>query len=417
MNRPARGSSQTTRRGINRGIKNPTQNLATKKLTPSLTKRRRAAINRANRKIRSRTASLAQMATNRMQSRAINPAQPGKKSDNKSEQGEKSDKQGGKGNPSDDKQDGQPGTPGESQNDEKSDSEQDKSGDNNEMQSRKRVRQAEDRMREARKKLDEANRHGASDEQEKAIASLKEAKANLEELLRQLREEEIERVLASLESRFRKMLEMQLAVNEGTVRLDAIPEDERDHDLEIESGKLSRKESLITAEADKTLSLLREEGSSVAFPETVMQMREDMDQVTGRLARANVSQITQGIEQDIVKSLEEMIAALQKAQKEQQAATRREGGRRWRPRSAAVGSDRRIENDPRAADAGEFAHRSATRNCLPTGLSRPASPIWSKPSNGWANGKSVCTAPRATLWWERTDEPNHLPIYRQRRRC
>ena len=174
--------------------------------------------------------------------------------------------------------------------------------------------------------MDDANRHGASDEQEKAIAALKEAKANLEELLRQLREEEIERVLASLESRFRKMLEMQLAVNEGTVRLDAIPEDERDHDLEIESGKLSRKELLITAEADKTLSLLREEGSSVAFPETVMQMREDMDQVTGRLARANVSQITQGIEQDIVKSLEEMIAALQKAQKEQQARRGGKGG-------------------------------------------------------------------------------------------
>ncbi len=179
-------------------------------------------------------------------------------------------------------------------------------------------------MRDARRRLEQANRRGAADEQEKALAELKLAKAQLEEILRQLREEEVERVLAALESRFRKMLEMQFAVNEGTVRLDSIAEDQRDHDVEIESGKLSRKESLITAEADKTLSLLREEGSSVAFPETVGQMREDMDQVAGRLARANVGQITQGIEQDIVKSLEEMIAALQKAQKEQQM--RRGGG-------------------------------------------------------------------------------------------
>ncbi len=53
-------------------------------------------------------------------------------------------------------------------------------------------------------------------------------------------------------------------------------------------------------------------------------MREDMAQTTSRLGRANVGQITQGIEQDIVKSLEEMVAALQKAQKD--GKQRRGGG-------------------------------------------------------------------------------------------
>ncbi len=235
------------------------------------------------------------------------------------------------GNPKQGKQNGSPGTPGQPQDNENSDNQdnssgQNQPGQNDESQGRKRVQQAEERMRDARRRLEEANRRGAADEQEKAIAELKQAKAELEEILRQLREEEIERVLASLESRFRKMLEMQLAVNEGTVRLDSIAEDQRDHDVEIESGKLSRKEALITTEADKTLLLLRDEGSSVAFPETVSQMREDMDQVTGRLARANVGQITQGIESDVVKSLEEMIAALQKAQKEQQMRRGRRGG-------------------------------------------------------------------------------------------
>jgi hypothetical protein len=49
---------------------------------------------------------------------------------------------------------------------------------------------------------------------------------------------------------------------------------------------LEGKQASITQEADKTLSLLHEEGSSVAFPESVSQMREDMEQITARLARA-----------------------------------------------------------------------------------------------------------------------------------
>ncbi len=245
---------------------------------------------------------------------------PGGKPDDKSADDQKGEPGGDKNKPSGSKQDQQGGSPspGESPGEENSDNQSDKSSENDQTQGRKRVQQAEERMRDARRRLEQANRRGAAEEQEKALAELKLAKAQLEEILRQLREEEVERVLAALETRFRKMLEMQLGVNEGTVRLDSIAEDQRDHDVEIESGKLSRKESLITAEADKTLSLLREEGSSVAFPETVGQMREDMDQVAGRLARANVGHITQDVEKDIVASLEELIAALQKAQKEQQ---------------------------------------------------------------------------------------------------
>jgi hypothetical protein len=64
------------------------------------------------------------------------------------------------------------------------------------------------------------------------------------------------------------------------------------------------------------LNLLLEEGSSVAFPETVTQMRDDMEQVADRLDAAKVESITQGIEQDIIAALQEMIEALQKAQKD-----------------------------------------------------------------------------------------------------
>ena len=140
-----------------------------------------------------------------------------------------------------------------------------------------------------------------------------------------MREEEIEHTLAMLEGRFRKMLLMQQEVYEGTLRLDKVPVPDRGHDDEIEASRMSRKESLIVIDADRALNLLREEGSSVALPEAVEQMRDDMQQVSARLARAKVAFITQGIEEDVIKELEETIAALQKAQQEQRAGRSKPG--------------------------------------------------------------------------------------------
>ncbi len=185
----------------------------------------------------------------------------------------------------------------------------------NDNPAQKRLEQAERRMKEAQQKLEQANRADAKQEQAEAIKELEQAKADLEEILRQLREEEMSRTLAMLESRLRKMLDEQVAVYEGTKRVDKVPQAERDRDDEIEAGRLSRKQAQIAVEADKALAVLREEGSAVAFPEAVGEMRDDMEQVVGRLAQALVGEMTQGIEKDIITALEEMIASLEKAQK------------------------------------------------------------------------------------------------------
>jgi hypothetical protein len=119
-----------------------------------------------------------------------------------------------------------------------------------------------------------------------------------------------------LEARFRKMLEMQLVVYEGTRRLDQVDPDDRDRAHAIEASRLSRHEAQIVVEADAALALLREEGSAVALPEAVEQVREDMQQVVQRLAEAKVDELTQSIEEDIIAALEEIIAALERAQDE-----------------------------------------------------------------------------------------------------
>ena len=245
-------------------------------------------------------------------------AKPNDSKSGKPSNSKPSESQPGEGKPSN----GQPSQPNQGQPGSPSPSE---SGENGEQpgerqdpadRATERLRAAQQQMDEARKKLDEAEREGAADRQREAIKKLEEAKAELERVLRQLREEELERTLTQLAARFRKMLEWQNAVYEGTVRLDRVPQAQRDHDDEIEAARLSRQESQIVHEADKALLLLREDGSSVAFPEAVEQMRDDMQQVVERLAAVKVDAITQGLEQDIIAALEETIAALEKAIKD-----------------------------------------------------------------------------------------------------
>jgi hypothetical protein len=214
-------------------------------------------------------------------------------------------------------QKGQPGEQGEQGEPSDGQQQQQQNQQSDEQNpARKRIQAAEEKMRQAQEKLEQAKRKDAVEEQEQAIRELEQAKAELERILRQLREEEIERMLAQLEARFRKMLQIQVEVYEGTLRLDKVPQARRGRNEEIEAGRLSRREAEIALEAEKALALLREEGSAVAMPEAVSQMHEDMQDVVVRLAQTKVDRRTQGLEEDIIAALEEMIEALQKAQKE-----------------------------------------------------------------------------------------------------
>jgi hypothetical protein len=200
---------------------------------------------------------------------------------------------------------------------------------------RQRLEAAQQRMQEAENKLKEAQRQGAADKEEEALRELQKAKAELEEILRQLREEQIARMLAMLEARFRKMLQMEEEIYEGTVRLDKVPAEERTHSHEIEASRLSGKQLQVIVELDKAALLLREDGTAVAFPEALGQARDDMQQVTDRLARARVDKMTQGIEEDILAALREMVDSLKKAQRDADDKQKRRpgqsGGEQERP--------------------------------------------------------------------------------------
>jgi len=196
------------------------------------------------------------------------------------------------------------------------------SAESQEPAGHERVEAARKAMERAKKRIAEAERKGAAQDQEQAVRELEQARAQLESILRQLRDEEVERVLAHLESRFRQMLEMQREVYEGTKHLAGRPAEQRTRNDEIESGRLGRSEALIVVEAEKALAVLREEGSGVALPEALGQLRDDMQQVTSRLGQAKADAQTVSLEEEIMAGLEEMIAAVKQAQRDQQSRPR-----------------------------------------------------------------------------------------------
>ena len=187
---------------------------------------------------------------------------------------------------------------------------------------KKQIQEGVKEQEAAEKKIEKDDKQGASEDQAKAVDKLKQAQKKLEELLKQLREEEIERLLAQLQGRCEKMLAMQIAVKDGTVALDKIitgnPDKKSSRAEDQKALELSDKEDEISKEANKALTLIEAEGSAVAFAEVFKQVLGDMNTTAGRLRRADVGELTVVIENDIIETLKEMVAAFKKARKDNQ---------------------------------------------------------------------------------------------------
>ena len=249
---------------------------------------------------------------------------------------EKNDGEQADGNKQDgEKQDGKEGTKANGKSGgEQSDGQSQEPSSQADNPARERLQAAQQKMKEAQASLEKARREGAVEKQEEALWQLQQAKAELEKILRQLREEEMKRMLMTLHARFAKMLKLERQVYKGTVLLDKVPREQRSHEHEIGTGRLSSKQAKIVLEADKAFFLLREDGTAVAFPEAVAQMRDDMQQAAVRLGRNRVGKITQGLEEDILAALEEMIDALKKALEkleEQMSQESQQNGRQQDP--------------------------------------------------------------------------------------
>lgn len=178
------------------------------------------------------------------------------------------------------------------------------------------IQEAQKRMKEAEKDLKDAKREGAVEKQREAEENLKQAIQQLEEILKQLREEEVKRSLETLSTRLRRMLEMQTKIYDESKRLHEIAGEQPDRQILARASSLARDQQKVAAEGERALLLLKEEGSSAAFPEALVQVNRDSASVANRLDSGDVGKVTLVIQADIVQALEEMVEALAKIKKE-----------------------------------------------------------------------------------------------------
>lgn len=200
------------------------------------------------------------------------------------------------------------------------------SGDGDPKNGSGKLQQAQRAMEQARRQLEQKKKEPASDAQDEAIRQLQEAIKELEEILRQLRQEEQRQMLESLESRFKKMLEMEKVIHDGTVTLGRTPADRFTRADEQKALALSRRQTDVIKEIDQALFVMREDGSAMAMPEAAEQARSDMILIESLLGKSDTGSMTQNLEKDVIAALEEMIASLADAIRQAREAESGEGG-------------------------------------------------------------------------------------------
>ena len=180
------------------------------------------------------------------------------------------------------------------------------------------IRNAQNKMQEASKRLSDHKPAEAVPPADGAVKDLKQALKEIEDRLAQLREEERLEKLAKLEARFREMLTRQQAATISTAEIDkrrAGSETLRRADA-ILLSKVATEEQALTEMAAQALELIRDDGTSVVFPRIVQRMHGDLQRVSKWTQDRDSGRRTQTIQVEIERTLEELIAALEEAQKE-----------------------------------------------------------------------------------------------------
>jgi len=177
------------------------------------------------------------------------------------------------------------------------------------------VQEAQKQMQQAAKKLGQKDPKNAQKPQKDSIDKLKKAREEIEKRLAQLRKEMQEELLAALEARFREMLNKQKPVTLETTSLEGIRKQREWKRAEkLSCAKLGEEERFIGGLADVALQIIKEDGTTVVFPRIVERLRDDLFAVSERLKAEQTDGYTQDLQQEIERTLQDLIEALQRAQ-------------------------------------------------------------------------------------------------------
>ena len=182
------------------------------------------------------------------------------------------------------------------------------------------IAKAQQQMQNAANRLQNQDAEGANREQNEAIKNLNEALEEIENRLSQLKEETQEEKLARLGARFTEMLARQQVVSAQTLELDEkqIATGTLRRSDRLALAKLAAEENALAEMSQEAYDLLVEDGTSVVFPRIVEDLKTDLQQCADGLKKQRTDSLTQLVQSEVETTLEELISALQRAQKEKQ---------------------------------------------------------------------------------------------------
>lgn len=174
------------------------------------------------------------------------------------------------------------------------------------------VEGAKGAMQRAERNLRGKSANRANKDQKEAIERLEKAKQELEDVLRQLREEEQLMLLEALERRFDKMLQQQTRIFKETLSLHLRLKDSPTPPRAVadKAQELGNGEAELSAEAEKVLDILREEGTTIVIADVMEDMKRDLDGLAARLRKLDAGDYTQAVQQDVMETLRELIEVI-----------------------------------------------------------------------------------------------------------
>ncbi|MBI5866201.1 MAG: hypothetical protein HZB38_17160 [Planctomycetes bacterium] len=178
------------------------------------------------------------------------------------------------------------------------------------------AQQADEQMRHSADALGDDKPKQAAENQEKAIQKLQEALDELDDALRQVRKEEMDDTLAAIEGRLRDLLAQEKQVREAIRPLEAKSAADftrADQSQLIDAAAAQKKAA---ADADMTLRILIDEGTTIAAPELMKQYAGDIAVVASMLEKTEPTAPAAVILDDVIASLEELLAAVERRRDE-----------------------------------------------------------------------------------------------------
>ena len=202
-------------------------------------------------------------------------------------------------------------------------------GDQDKTPGQPSVSSASKSMAGASKQLGKGKAGEANEDQKKAIEDLQKAREELADAIEQEQEIAQAEQLAKIDQLLQKILDRQVKISASTKAVHGHRAAKKPHYRRPEQLKLtemSNGEGRLAADIKRIRDMLLKEGNTVVFPEVLREVRGDLQDVQKLLSSQDAGPFAQGLQQEIERSLQEMIDAIRKELAERRRKQQGGGG-------------------------------------------------------------------------------------------